>query len=184
MFALIIGGSGSGKSEYAENLALSWGRREGLPLFYIATMQPWGEEGRKRVLRHQKLRAGKGFETVERYTDLKELKLPAKGVVLLECLSNLTANEMFEKGGSGEQVLAEVAAGVRAMREQCSHLVAVTNDIFCDGAAYDETTRQYQRCLGGINRELSNEADQVTEVVFGIPLRQKENIHGTVVEQL
>ena len=184
MFVLIIGGSGSGKSEYAENLAAAYGRREELPLFYIATMQPWGEEGRKRVLRHHKLRAGKGFETIEQYVDLKSFKLPAKGVVLLECLSNLTANEMFGEGGIRKDSFAEVVQGVQALRDQCRHLVVVTNDIFCDGAAYDETTRQYQRCLGAINAELSREADQVTEVVCGIPLHQKESIHGTIVEQL
>ena len=42
MFALITGGSGSGKSEYAENLAVSWGAKEHLPLYYVATMEPWG----------------------------------------------------------------------------------------------------------------------------------------------
>ena len=50
-----------------------------------------------RILRHRQMRAGKGFETVERYTDLKGLKLDPDSVVLLECMSNLTANEMFQE---------------------------------------------------------------------------------------
>ncbi len=184
MFALIVGGSGSGKSEYGENLAVSWAKREGLPLYYIATMEPWGEEGQRRILRHRKLREGKGFTTMECYRGLKDLKLPKRGVVLLECLSNLAANEMFGKGGAGQRTALEVVQGVRALREQCRHLAVVSNDIFCDGGAYDETTKQYQRCLGEINAELSGEAHQVTEIVCGIALHQKEIGNEPVVEQL
>ena len=116
MFVLITGGSGSGKSEYAENRAVRLSNETGLPLYYIATMKPFGEEGRKRVERHQKLRSGKGFLTVERYVNLKELKLPKEGVVLLECLSNLTANEMFETGGAGEHTPEEVLLGIQEIR--------------------------------------------------------------------
>lgn len=45
------------------------------------------------------MRAGKGFETVERYTALDELVLPKGSVVLLECMTNLVANEMFREDG-------------------------------------------------------------------------------------
>lgn len=188
MFALITGGSGSGKSEYAEGLAVKLAGREHLPLYYIATMEPLGEEGRRRVERHRKLRAGKGFRTIERYRDLKglnqgEMVLPEESVVLLECLSNLTANEMFgeDKAADVEQ---EVLLGVETVSLGCRHLVAVTNDIFSDGAAYDETTTQYQRCLAGINAVLATRADLVTEVVCAIPLHRKGDVHGTTVEQL
>lgn len=171
MFALITGGSGSGKSEYAENLAVALAKEKGLPLLYVATMVPYGEEGARRVERHRRLRAGKGFDTVECYVNLKELVLPKKGVVLLECLSNLTANEMFEEKGAKDKVVEEVLAGIVRLREQCSSLVAVTNDIFSDGITYDETTRKYQAFLGEINRRLAEEADRVTEVVCGLPVR-------------
>ena len=98
MFVLITGGSGSGKSEYAENRAVMLSKKEGLLLYYIATMKPFGEEGKRRVERHRRLRSGKGFFTIEHYVNLKQLILPGEGVVLLECLSNLTANEMFGSG--------------------------------------------------------------------------------------
>jgi adenosylcobinamide kinase/adenosylcobinamide-phosphate guanylyltransferase len=174
MFALITGGSGSGKSEYAENLAvrLAAGKR---PLSYIATMIPYGQEGKKRVERHRRLRAGKGFEAIECYTKLKDLALPGGHVALLECLSNLTANEMFEESGAREQTVEAVVQGVQILRERCEHLVVVTNDIFSDGIRYDQVTEQYQRYLGEINIRLAAEADQVTEVVCGIPIPVKEN---------
>ncbi|MDD5945658.1 MAG: bifunctional adenosylcobinamide kinase/adenosylcobinamide-phosphate guanylyltransferase, partial [Clostridia bacterium] len=91
MVVMITGGSGSGKSELAENIAaaLSKGR-----LIYIAAMIPRGDEGRKRVERHRKMRADKGFETVERYTALAKYDFDAESTVLLECMSNLLANEM------------------------------------------------------------------------------------------
>ena len=63
MIVLVTGGSGSGKSEYAEQLVMRFGdcRR-----FYVATMEVFGEEGREKVLRHKRLRRGKGFVTLER----------------------------------------------------------------------------------------------------------------------
>ena len=174
MLMLVTGGSGSGKSEYAEGIAVSLAEREGLPLYYIAAMKPYGEEGKRRVERHRRLRAGKGFQTVERYVALKGQELPEEGVVLLECLSNLTANEMFEPEGAGDGTEEAVLAGVEALSGRSRHLVVVTNDIFSDGITYDEVTGLYQERLGHINRELAARAEQVTEVVCGIPLQLKK----------
>lgn len=174
MFVLITGGSGSGKSEYAENRAVMLSKKTGLPLYYIATMKPFGEEGKRRVERHRKLRSGKGFFTVEHYVNLKRLTLPGEGVVLLECLSNLTANEMFEPEGAREHTPEEVMDGIREIRSSSRHLIVVTNDIFSDGITYDKTTEQYQRYLGRVNRELAREADEVMEIVCGIPLQLKK----------
>ena len=64
MFALIFGGSGSGKSEYAEKLSCELAQKN--EKYYIATMIPYGEEGKKRVERHKKLREGKDFYTIDR----------------------------------------------------------------------------------------------------------------------
>ena len=82
MLTLVTGGSGSGKSAFAEDRVLSFGDAQRI---YIATMHPFDEESHKRIERHQKMRAGKCFETVECYTGLKNVKLPAGCVVLLEC---------------------------------------------------------------------------------------------------
>ena len=105
---------------------------------------------------------------------MKGVSLPQRGVVLLECLSNLTANEMFEPEGAGDGTVAAVLEGVKALRERSAHLVIVTNDIFSDGITYDEVTRLYQERLGRLNRELAMLADQAAEVVCGIPLQLKE----------
>lgn len=101
MICFVIGGSGSGKSEYAENLAL--GLKEQEKLVYVATMQPLDEESWQRIGRHRKMRAGKGFETRECYTHLEQLPVEKNEIILLECLSNLTANEMFSENGRKEK---------------------------------------------------------------------------------
>ena len=61
MFTLVTGGSGSGKSEYAESLVDSWND----PKIYIATMMPFDEETRKKIQRHREMRRDKGFITLE-----------------------------------------------------------------------------------------------------------------------
>ena len=103
MLTLVLGGSASGKSEYAEQLVLEAGAG---PRFYIATMEPYDEECLRRISRHRAMRASKGFETLECPRGLAGLALPRPGVALLECMSNLVANEMFSPQGAGEQALA------------------------------------------------------------------------------
>ena len=88
MLELVTGGSGSGKSAYAESRICEYNRQDPKPLFYIATMYPYGEETEKKIERHRMLRKGKGFETLEWYTGLK-LHLEEESLqgsdVLLEC---------------------------------------------------------------------------------------------------
>ena len=57
----VTGGSGSGKSAYAEQCILDFG---GTRRVYIATMQPFGAEGQARIARHRKMRAAKQFSTM------------------------------------------------------------------------------------------------------------------------
>ena len=170
MITLVIGGSGSGKSAFAEDKILSLGQGK---RFYIATMHPYDEESYKRVERHRKMRAGKGFETVECYTGLENLEFPQDAIVLLECMSNLAANEMFEESGAGADTVEAVLRGVRKLKSQVRHLVIVTNEIFSEAASYEGDTVRYQEYLGKINQKLGEMADQVVEVVYGIPIWHK-----------
>lgn len=169
MLTLVTGGSGSGKSAFAEDKVLSFGENQRI---YIATMHPFDEESHKRIERHRKMRAGKGFETVECYTDLKNVSLPEGCVVLLECMSNLVANEMFEEQGAHEQTVQEITAGVESLLGQAAHVVIVTNEIFSDAAVFDGEMDTYLKYLGKINQEIAKRADEVVEVVYGIPVCQ------------
>lgn len=173
MMILVTGGSGSGKSAFAEDCVVSFGET---PRIYIATMYPFDEESKKRVLRHQKMRQGKGFETIECYTGLANVKVPENSTILLECMSNLVANEMFQKDGAGKNTVEAVLSGVRRLKEQAENLVIVTNEIFSEAAAYQGDTEVYQEYLGNINQQLGILADQVVEVVYGIPVYHKNKL--------
>ena len=170
MFLVITGGSGSGKSAYAEQCVLDFGPAERI---YIATMYPFDEECDRRIRRHREMRRQKQFSTLECYTGLKTADIPEDSVVLLECMSNLTANEMYQEGGAGGQTVEETLAGICYLLKRVRHLVVVTNEIFSDGIDYDSETMRYQSYLGQINSEMGRMADQVTEVVYGIPITVK-----------
>ncbi|SHK45300.1 adenosylcobinamide kinase /adenosylcobinamide-phosphate guanylyltransferase [Anaerocolumna jejuensis DSM 15929] len=176
MMVLITGGSGSGKSAYAEKAAVLLGQ-EGT-LYYLATMQVYDDEGRKKIERHQRLRAGKGFQTIEQPHNLSEAidKMKAgKKTILLECMSNLAANEMFSSGvcKKPEEVAGKVCEEVALLKEKAENLLIVTNNVFEDGILYDASTKGYLEALGRINEKLAGIADIVTEVVVGIPVPVK-----------
>lgn len=173
MIVLVTGGSGSGKSAFAEERVLSFGEARRI---YIATMYPFDLESRKRVDRHRKMRAGKKFETVQCYTNLKELMLPQDSVVLLECMSNLTANEMFQENGAGDNTVEEILEGISQLSKVVRHLVIVTNEIFSESMVYEGETEIYQKYLGEINKRLAEMAEEVYEVVYGIPVSVKGEI--------
>ena len=171
MLTIVTGGSGSGKSAFAEDKVLTFGEAQRV---YIATMHPFDEESHKRIERHRKMRAGKGFETVECYTGLKDVKLPSGCVVLLECMSNLVANEMFEEQEAHEQTVKDIMSGIDELVRQAAHVVIVTNEIFSDAVVFDKEMASYLEYLGKINQAVALRADEVVEVVYGIPVYQKK----------
>ena len=173
MMTLIIGGSGSGKSAYAEDYMVSIS--EDRKKYYIATMQIYDEEGKRKVERHRMLRGGKGFSTIEQPVDIGKAaeKMEAEDrTALLECVSNLTANEMFsgEVPGTEEVITEKIVGGIAVLNRELTHLVIVSNNVFEDGNVYDKTTMEYIRAMGRINQKLAEMADEVVEVVVGIPI--------------
>ena len=167
MLILLTGGSACGKSAYGEQLAVQGPK----PLYYIAAMQPYDEECLRKIARHRDLRAGKGFETIERYTGVDTLQLPQTGgTALLECICNLTANEMYIQPEAPVDPVEKVVAGVENLRRQTDTFIVITNDVGSDHEAYSEETRRYIRALGKINARVAQMADRVYELVAGIPI--------------
>lgn len=204
MLHIVYGGSASGKSSYAESFAMSL-QGDGR-LLYIATMYPYkwnttelDPETIQRIERHRAMRADKGFDTVECYRHVEHIVAKRQDVLLLECMSNLLANEMYLEQDSDDGGLAETMSEVEkagvGMSETLSpvskkivqalidlstrvqELVIVTNDVFSDGGSltYDESTREYVKNLAEINCALARVAETVTEVVCGIPVIVKKN---------
>ena len=208
MITLITGGSGSGKSAYAEKYICHVSNENGYKeKYYIATMQVFDDEGQRKIDRHRRLRAGKGFITIEQPRDIKKAveKLQSENCLktgrsaLLECMSNLVANEMFPPVEvSGMQaaeakketlddpenmndyetaqishVSKKVLKEVSILSENVAELVIVTNNVFEDGVSYDQSTMNYIKAMGIVNRGLAAMAERVVEVVAGIPVTVK-----------
>ena len=191
MLHIVYGGSASGKSSYAESFAMSL-QGEGR-LLYIATMYPYkwntteiDPETMQRIERHRAMRADKGFDTVECYRHVEHIVAKRQDVLLLECMSNLLANEMYlEPDSNAGSDMAETMSPVRNkivqalidLSTRVQELVIVTNDVFSDGGSltYDESTREYVKNLAEINCALAREAATVTEVVCGSPVIVKKN---------
>ncbi|MFG6393336.1 MAG: bifunctional adenosylcobinamide kinase/adenosylcobinamide-phosphate guanylyltransferase [Lachnospiraceae bacterium] len=172
MMVTIIGESGSGKSEYAENLIMDLQRsnNDSKKLYYIATMEPYGKEAKKRISRHRKERSGKGFITVEYYNNTIDCCLEVKSNILLECMSNLAANIMFNNGINDKYlVYNKICNIIGKFKETASNLVVVTNDIFADGNIYDRSTMEYIELLGMVNRYLTDISDKAEEVIYSCP---------------
>lgn len=204
MLHIVYGGSASGKSSYAESFAMSL-QGDGR-LLYIATMYPYkwnttelDPETMQRIERHRAMRADKGFDTVECYRHVEHIVAKRQDVLLLECMSNLLANEMYleqdsddgglaktmsevEKAGVGmsetlSPVSKKIVQALIDLSTRVQELVIVTNDVFSDGGSltYDESTREYVKNLAEINCALARVAETVTEVVCGIPVIVKKN---------
>ena len=162
MIMLITGGSGCGKSTWAEKLIASMPAEKRV---YIATMQVYDEESVRRVERHRAQRADKGFHTIECEKDLASAQIGEGSIVLLEDLVNLTANEMFDGGD-----VSRIVPALKQLSQKCRHLIMVTNDVFSDGIDYAESTQEYLRQLAQINQLAAEMADCVIEVVYSIPV--------------
>lgn len=174
MITLVTGGSASGKSEYAEDLACELHREnKDAPFYYIATMQAFDVESQEKIRRHREMRKEKGFVTKECFLGLKDLELPKESIVLLDCMSNLVANEMFDPQGSKENTTANVMEGIRKLQTDCRHVVIVTNEVFGDISNYSKETMQYIKFLGDINCQIAALCKRVVEVVYGIPVIHK-----------
>lgn len=208
MITLITGGSGSGKSAYAEEYICHASNKKGCKeKYYIATMQIFDDEGQRKIDRHRRLRARKGFITIEQPRNIQNAvsKLQSENCLktgrsaLLECMSNLVANEMFPPAdASGIQaaeaekealddtenmkdyentkisrVSKKVLKEVSILSENVAELVIVTNNVFEDGVSYDESTMNYIKAMGIVNRGLAAMAERVVEVVAGIPVAVK-----------
>lgn len=164
MIYLVFGGASSGKSEFAEELAQGFGGEK----IYFATMKPFGDDAEKKIQKHRKMREKKGFRTVEWYENLEDFSETAS-VILLECVGNLVANEMFSPCFC-RNVWEKIWEGILSLEQCCSHLILVSNDVFCEQMDYDTETMVYLEQLGEINKKIGESGAKVYEIVCSIPI--------------
>ncbi|MGM9585852.1 MAG: bifunctional adenosylcobinamide kinase/adenosylcobinamide-phosphate guanylyltransferase [Faecousia sp.] len=170
MRVFVSGGGKSGKSGFAQQLAVSLA--QGGKHYYLATMIPVDEEDRARIRRHVADREGLGFETIECGGDLLSAldQAEPEGTFLLDSVTALLQNAMFpvEKNYEMDLQAAEnCAMGVVTFAKSVRNAVIVSDYIYSDAQRYDETTESYRRCLARIDRLLAQVCDTVVEVSAG-----------------
>ncbi len=198
MKILVYGGSASGKSIFAEEKAVSlFGKSssEKKSLVYLATMdRNSGGDSAERIMRHRKMRQGKGFSTVESsvsdgdafLSDLLEklsetIENSAYSSVLVEDVGNLVARVVFSdfanaKIHSGDSFFSDkIFSFAEKASSICSDIVFVSNDIFLEKIVLaDIGMLCYFKTLSSINKRLSSISDEVFRVVAGIPIELKK----------
>ena len=148
---LILGPNSSGKSLYAENLAV---QNSDHPLIYIATMVPQTDDNFARIEKHRTQRAGKGFQTIEEPWEIDVLNITSDSVVLLEDASNLLANGIFNHQKNASDCFGKI----KSLAEQCQTLIIVSITGFTPGD-YDAETNDYISQLNALNEMLENIAE-------------------------
>lgn len=164
---LVTGGERSGKSSYAERLAL-----EASPTpIYIATARVWDEDFAQRVKRHQD-RRGPEWTNIEQEKYLSALDLSGQ-VVLIDCITLWATNFFFDLEANVTKALEALQTEFDALAQQDAHLIMVTNEIGMGGISMDATQRKFTELQGWFNQYIANRADEVTLMVSGIPVRIK-----------
>lgn len=169
---LITGGQRSGKSQYAEKLALSLSPA---PL-YIATAHIWDEDFRQRVEIHKR-RRGPQWTNIEEERKLSDIYIYNK-VALIDCLTLWATNFFFDANNKEDKpdvgrCLSELKAEFDKFTSQDATFIFVTNEIGSGGVSASSVQRQFTDLLGWLNQYVAEKADDVYMTVSGIPVKIK-----------
>ncbi len=163
---LITGGQRSGKSRYAEELALSLADGP----VYVATAHVWDEEFRERVRRHQE-RRGPQWTNIEEEKYLSRHDLTGR-VAVIDCVTLWLTNFFFEN----QDVDNTLEAVKREFDQFTAHdgtYIFVTNEIGSGGVSVDAVQRRFTDLQGWMNQYIASRADEVILMVSGIPVTVK-----------
>lgn len=183
----ITGGVRSGKSRFAEQMAIEWVEAYGGNLHYLACSRVFDEEMAKRVARHQQDREASpvSWQTWELSTDIERI---TKGtmpdsVVLLDCLTTLVDNELFTHESFTpdkpfeqaflQAIFAKIIDAVEVIRQQVACLIIVSNEVIQDVIFGDEFLKAYGGMLGTLHQEIVEQADIAYLVEWGVPVVKK-----------
>lgn len=168
MIIMITGGQRSGKSLFAERMALSLSERP----VYLATAQVFDDDFRRRVDVHQ-ARRGPQWLTIEEPLRVDELGVGEGDVVVFDCLTLLASNWFFSCGEDVGRALAEICARLDALFASGATLLMVTNEIGLGGISENAMQRRFTDLQGAVNQYVASRADEVHLIVSGIDVRIK-----------
>lgn len=164
---LITGGQRSGKSTYAEQLALQLSRN---PL-YMATSRIWDDEHEARIRRHQG-RRGQEWTTIEEEKALGNVSVSGK-VTLIDCVTLWATNFFFDLDSNVEESLEALKREFDTFTNQDATFIFVTNEVGLGGMSPHENQRKFADLQGWFNQYIASKSDEVILMVCGIPHKIK-----------
>ena len=170
---LITGGQRSGKSQYAERLALSLSEHP----VYLATAHIWDDEFRQRVLIHQQ-RRGEAWTNIEEEKHLSRHNLDGR-VVVIDCITLWCTNFFFTQGAkeweqpSVDEALCALKDEFDRFTNQDATFIFVSNEIGSGGVSDSVVQRRFTDLQGWMNQYVASCADEVVLMVSGIPVKIK-----------
>ena len=165
---LITGGIRSGKSLFAENLILSYGKKS----TYLATAKKIDNEMEKRIKQHKQRRKDKWYEFESEINIVDTLKVVKKdSPVLIDCIT-LWLNNIFFKKMNWRIEVEKFANFISNFQQP---LVIVTNEVGSGLISMNKTSREFQNASGITNQILDSVCDDVYVVICGIPKQIKGN---------
>ena len=165
---LITGGQRSGKSEYAERLALSLAENP----VYMATAHVWDDEFSERVRRHQE-RRGPQWTNIEEERQLSRHDVRDR-VVLVDCMTLWLTNLFFDTEDA-RQALQTAQEEFDRFTRQNATFIFVTNEIGLGGVSENAIQRHFTDLQGWMNQYIAQKADEVTLMVSGIAVNIKKS---------
>lgn len=168
MIYLITGGERSGKSSYAQNLALTLSDSP----IYVATARKWDSDFQNRIDRHQQERDER-WTNIEKEKQLSEIDFTGK-TALVDCVTLWLTNFFVDTKNDVSLSLEEAKAEFKKMAvQENTNLIIVTNEIGMGVHAETHIGRKFTELQGWMNQFLASKADQVVLMVSGIPVKIK-----------
>lgn len=165
---LITGGQRSGKSSYAEKLALSLSPAP----VYMATSRIWDEEFRQRVIKHQE-RRGSEWTNIEEEKELSRHSLEGR-VILIDCVTLWCTNFFFDLDADVDAALQAVQQEFDRFTRQNATFIFVTNEIGSGAVSENVLQRRFTDLQGWANQYIASKADRVVWMISGIPVSIKQ----------
>ena len=169
---MITGGCRSGKSSYAQRLALELSDSP----VYMATSRVWDEEHRKRIQRHQQER-GNEWVTIEEEKELSRHELTGK-VVLVDCVTLWATNYFYDMDADVDCALDALKQEFDKLTAQDTVLIMVTNEIGMGGVSADGLQQKFADLQGWLNQYIAAKADEVYLMAAGIPVKIKWRVES------
>lgn len=168
MIYLITGGERSGKSSYAQQLALELSNSP----IYVATARKWDDDFQNRIDRHQQERDER-WNNIEKEKFLSEIDFSGK-TALIDCVTLWLTNFFVDHKNNVDLSLEEAKKEFLSIASQKdTNLIIVTNEIGMGVHASTEIGRKFTELQGWMNQFMASNADEVILMVSGIPVKIK-----------